>query len=173
MRNNTSQKLLAVRVWFCSKLICSIIFVAKKANECKLSIQSLATSPLEASWSMPESTVIPQHDLMALQGDDSALLAETSVRKDLSAASSPPESLGSPCSSPRAARDSTWLQIEVCRDYRRDTCPRGDDCRFAHPEAKVMGKDSKVTCCYDFLKVRAALDSCCDYFYAGLFAGPM
>lgn len=113
---------------------------------------------------MPESTVIPQHDLMALQGDDSALLAETSVRKDLSAASSPPESLGSPCSSPRAARDSTWLQIEVCRDYRRDTCPRGDDCRFAHPEAKVMGKDSKVTCCYDFLKVRGALDSCCDYF---------
>lgn len=55
--------------------------------------------------------------------------------------------------SPKSSRDSSWLQVEVCRDFRRETCPRGGQCRFAHPDAKVMGRDGKVTCCYDFLKV--------------------
>lgn len=57
-----------------------------------------------------------------------------------------------PCS-PNISGDSSWLQVEVCRDFRRDTCPRGEQCRFAHPAAMVMGRDGKVTCCYDFLKV--------------------
>lgn len=94
---------------------------------------------------MPESVVIPRLDQMALPNSDSGA---TKGPEEVSEAISPPA-----VDSPRNSRDSAWLQIEVCRDFRRDTCPRGEHCRFAHPEAKIIGKDGKVTCCYDFLKV--------------------
>ena len=55
----------------------------------------------------------------------------------------------------RNARDSSWLELEVCREHLRATCPRTtEECRFAHPEPRILVKDGKVTCCYDFLKVR-------------------
>lgn len=50
-------------------------------------------------------------------------------------------------------RDSSWLELEVCRDFQRQSCPRIHDCRFAHPQPPVVSKEGKVTCCYDFLKV--------------------
>ena len=52
-----------------------------------------------------------------------------------------------------ALRDSSWLELEVCREYLRGACTR-EDCRFVHPMGSVLTKDGKVTCCFDYLKVR-------------------
>lgn len=58
----------------------------------------------------------------------------------------------SPSQPERPARDSSWLELEVCRDFQRQSCPRNaDTCRFAHPQDNPSRP--KVTCCYDFLKV--------------------
>ena len=55
-----------------------------------------------------------------------------------------------------SGRDSSWLELEVCREHSRLSCPRtAEECRFAHPEPRITVKDGKVTCCYDFLKVRS------------------
>ena len=55
---------------------------------------------------------------------------------------------------PKPTRDSSWLQVDLCRNFLSDTCPRGQSCRYAHLESRaVVVKDGKVTCCYDFLKV--------------------
>ena len=54
----------------------------------------------------------------------------------------------------RNERDSSWLELEVCREHLRQACPRSaEECRYAHPEQRIYVKDGKVTCCYDFLKV--------------------
>lgn len=54
----------------------------------------------------------------------------------------------------RPVRDSSWLELDICRDFQKDgNCSRSDQCRFAHPEPNVVTRDGKVTCCYDFLKV--------------------
>ena len=55
--------------------------------------------------------------------------------------------------SPRE-RDSSWLELEVCREHLRHTCPRqAEECRYAHPEPRIYVKEGRVTCCYDYLKV--------------------
>ena len=103
---------------------------------------------------MPESVVLPQLDQMALPNGGESLVGLNGQQQQQGVASNGPEvsENGTPAPS-RSTRDSAWLQVEVCRDFRRDTCPRGQVCRFAHPEAKINGKDGKVTCCYHFLKV--------------------
>lgn len=54
----------------------------------------------------------------------------------------------------RPVRDSSWLELDICRDFQKEgSCSRSDQCRFAHPEPNVVNRDGKVTCCYDFLKV--------------------
>jgi muscleblind protein len=59
------------------------------------------------------------------------------------------------------ARDSSWLELEVCREFLRKNCSRSaDECRFAHPPDSVIVKDRKVTCCFDFLKDRCNRDTC-------------
>ena len=51
-------------------------------------------------------------------------------------------------------RDSSWLELEACREHLRQSCSRqAEECRYAHPEQRIYVKDGKVTCCYDFLKV--------------------
>lgn len=53
-----------------------------------------------------------------------------------------------------SGRDSTWLELEVCREYLRGDCSRSaEECRFAHPTGSVIVKDGRVTCCFDNLKV--------------------
>ena len=53
-----------------------------------------------------------------------------------------------------SGRDSTWLELEVCREFLRGDCSRSaEECRFAHPTGSVIVKDGKVTCCFDNLKV--------------------
>ena len=60
----------------------------------------------------------------------------------------PPAACGKP------SRDSSWLELDVCRDFQKDgQCVRSEQCRFAHPDLNVVNiRDGKVTCCYDFLK---------------------
>lgn len=67
-------------------------------------------------------------------------------------------------------RDSSWLELEVCRDFQRHSCPRIHDCRFAHPQPPVVSKEGKVTCCYDFLKVDHPLASTCVHVCASISA---
>ena len=52
-------------------------------------------------------------------------------------------------------RDSSWLELEVCREFLRGSCLRSSaECRYVHPNSSLLVKDGKVTCCFDFLKVR-------------------
>lgn len=70
--------------------------------------------------------------------------------------SSPPPGAGACGGKP--VRDSSWLELDICRDFQKEgSCSRSDQCRFAHPEPNVVTRDSKVTCCYDFLKVSIPL----------------
>ena len=52
-------------------------------------------------------------------------------------------------------RDSSWLELDVCREFLRDSCSRtAEECKYAHPTGSVVIKDgNKVTCCFDYLKV--------------------
>lgn len=67
----------------------------------------------------------------------------------------------------KPARDSSWLELTVCRDFSRGQqgCPKlAEECRFAHPDPSIVVKDGVVTCCYDFLKDRCQRHSC-KYFH--------
>ncbi|XP_047018618.1 muscleblind-like protein 1 isoform X7 [Ictalurus punctatus] len=58
-------------------------------------------------------------------------------------------------------------RLEVCREYQRGNCTRGEnDCRFAHPSDSAMidTNDNTVTVCMDYIKGRCSRDKC-KYFH--------
>ncbi|XP_056109486.1 muscleblind-like protein 1 isoform X5 [Rhinichthys klamathensis goyatoka] len=58
-------------------------------------------------------------------------------------------------------------RLEVCREYQRGNCSRGEtDCRFAHPSDSTMidPSDNTVTVCMDYIKGRCSRDKC-KYFH--------
>ncbi|XP_076837981.1 muscleblind-like protein 1 isoform X6 [Brachyhypopomus gauderio] len=58
-------------------------------------------------------------------------------------------------------------RLEVCREYQRGNCTRGEnDCRFAHPSDSTMidTNDNTVTVCMDYIKGRCSRDKC-KYFH--------
>ncbi|XP_057708572.1 muscleblind-like protein 2a isoform X3 [Corythoichthys intestinalis] len=58
-------------------------------------------------------------------------------------------------------------KLEVCREFQRGTCTRGEtDCRFAHPSDSPMidTVDNTVTVCMDYIKSRCSRDKC-KYFH--------
>ncbi|XP_056599445.1 muscleblind-like protein 1 isoform X8 [Triplophysa dalaica] len=58
-------------------------------------------------------------------------------------------------------------RLEVCREYQRGNCSRGEtDCRFAHPADSTMidPNDNTVTVCMDYIKGRCSRDKC-KYFH--------
>uniref|UniRef100_A0A1I7SM38 Muscleblind-like protein n=1 Tax=Bursaphelenchus xylophilus TaxID=6326 RepID=A0A1I7SM38_BURXY len=58
------------------------------------------------------------------------------------------------------AKDSRWLQLEVCREFQRGQCSRSDiDCKFAHPPAHVDVQNGRVTACYDSIKGRCTREN--------------
>ena len=60
----------------------------------------------------------------------------------------------SPAACGKPSRDSSWLELDICRDFQTEGgCARREQCRFAHTNSSVVTRDGKVTCCYDFLKV--------------------
>uniref|UniRef100_A0A4W3H4I8 Muscleblind-like splicing regulator 2 n=1 Tax=Callorhinchus milii TaxID=7868 RepID=A0A4W3H4I8_CALMI len=64
-------------------------------------------------------------------------------------------------------RDTKWLTLEVCREFQRGNCTRGEtDCRFAHPgdSAMVDTNDNTVTVCMDYIKGRCSREKC-KYFH--------
>lgn len=73
---------------------------------------------------------------------------------DVESAVSPQTTSANAAVAPRHGRDSSWLELEACREHLRQTCPRqAEECRYAHPEQGIYVKEGRVTCCYDFLKV--------------------
>ncbi|EMP37979.1 Muscleblind-like protein 1 [Chelonia mydas] len=58
-------------------------------------------------------------------------------------------------------------RLEVCREYQRGNCNRGEnDCRFAHPadSAMIDTNDNTVTVCMDYIKGRCSREKC-KYFH--------
>ncbi|KAM4694818.1 muscleblind-like protein 1 isoform 12-T13 [Discoglossus pictus] len=58
-------------------------------------------------------------------------------------------------------------RLEVCREYQRGNCNRGEnDCRFAHPAESAMidTNDNTVTVCMDYIKGRCSREKC-KYFH--------
>lgn len=56
---------------------------------------------------------------------------------------------------------------QVCREYQRGNCSRGEnDCRFAHPADSTMidTNDNTVTVCMDYIKGRCSREKC-KYFH--------
>ncbi|XP_076032657.1 uncharacterized protein LOC143020292 isoform X2 [Oratosquilla oratoria] len=48
----------------------------------------------------------------------------------------------------------------VCRDFLRNMCQRGSECRFYHPESKEQEKRSWLTFCHDFQNGRCYRTDC-------------
>uniref|UniRef100_A0A8B9H8I9 Muscleblind-like splicing regulator 1 n=1 Tax=Astyanax mexicanus TaxID=7994 RepID=A0A8B9H8I9_ASTMX len=70
-------------------------------------------------------------------------------------------------SSANAAKLLRTDRLEVCREYQRGNCSRGEtDCRFAHPADSTMidSSDNTVTVCMDYIKGRCSRDKC-KYFH--------
>lgn len=65
------------------------------------------------------------------------------------------------------AKDSRWLQLEVCREFQRSKCSRSDsECKFAHPPANVEVQNGRVIACYDSIKGRCNREKPpCKYFH--------
>lgn len=64
-------------------------------------------------------------------------------------------------------KDSSWLQLEVCREFQRNKCSRSDlECKFAHPPPNIEVQNGRVTACYDSIKGRCNRDNPpCKYFH--------
>ena len=60
-----------------------------------------------------------------------------------------------------------FMTPQVCREYQRGNCNRGEnDCRFAHPADSTMidTNDNTVTVCMDYIKGRCSREKC-KYFH--------
>uniref|UniRef100_A0A4W4GWB5 C3H1-type domain-containing protein n=1 Tax=Electrophorus electricus TaxID=8005 RepID=A0A4W4GWB5_ELEEL len=58
-------------------------------------------------------------------------------------------------------------KLEVCREFQRGNCTRGEnECRYAHPAeaAMVDGSENSVVVCMDYIKGRCSRDKC-KYFH--------
>ncbi|XP_031414064.1 muscleblind-like protein 2 isoform X6 [Clupea harengus] len=77
---------------------------------------------------------------------------------------SPPNNMQSSSSSQKLLRTD---KLEVCREFQRGNCARGEtDCRFAHPSDSPMidTSDNTVTVCMDYIKSRCSREKC-KYFH--------
>ena len=114
-------------------------------------VAATAVSDAETAASPSPSNVSPS--VMSSGGEAAGLQLAAATPLAGVAAPIVPTALLSPAAN-KPVRDSSWLELDVCRDYHKDgTCVRGEQCRFAHPDSNVVTRDGKVTCCYDFLKV--------------------
>ncbi|XP_063809115.1 muscleblind-like protein 2 isoform X10 [Pseudophryne corroboree] len=77
---------------------------------------------------------------------------------------SPPVSVTGSTSTQKLLRTD---KLEVCREFQRGNCARGEtDCRFAHPADSTMidTNDNTVTVCMDYIKGRCMREKC-KYFH--------
>jgi len=68
---------------------------------------------------------------------------------------------------PLNVKDSSWLQLEVCREFQRNKCTRSDtECKFAHPASHIEVQNGRVVACYDSIKGRCNREKPpCKYFH--------
>lgn len=67
----------------------------------------------------------------------------------------------------KVSLDESLSFLQVCREYQRGNCSRGEnDCRFAHPADSTMidTNDNTVTVCMDYIKGRCSREKC-KYFH--------
>ena len=77
------------------------------------------------------------------------------------------ENLQKAAASPHWLTPVHLLTLQVCREYQRGNCNRGEnDCRFAHPADSTMidTNDNTVTVCMDYIKGRCSREKC-KYFH--------
>ncbi|XP_062312638.1 muscleblind-like protein 2a isoform X2 [Osmerus eperlanus] len=80
---------------------------------------------------------------------------------------SPPINVQSSSSSSSSQKMLRTDKLEVCREFQRGNCARGEtDCRFAHPSDSPMidTSDNTVTVCMDYIKSRCSREKC-KYFH--------
>ncbi|XP_041924061.1 muscleblind-like protein 2a isoform X2 [Alosa pseudoharengus] len=80
---------------------------------------------------------------------------------------SPPVTVQSVSSSSPTQKALRADKLEVCREFQRGNCARGEtDCRFAHPSDSptIDTSDNTVTVCMDYVKSRCSRDKC-KYFH--------
>ncbi|XP_072541873.1 muscleblind-like protein 2 isoform X3 [Salminus brasiliensis] len=96
---------------------------------------------LVATEMLPSSPVIvPGNPAVAVQSSNSSSSSQKALRSD---------------------------KLEVCREFQRGSCSRGEtDCRFAHPSDSPMidSTDNTVTVCMDYVKSRCSREKC-KYFH--------
>nr|XP_023653252.1 muscleblind-like protein 3 isoform X2 [Paramormyrops kingsleyae] len=74
-----------------------------------------------------------------------------------------PGSPGSPGSGSPTQKPPRVDKLEVCREFQRGTCTRGEgDCRYAHP--LEAASENFVVVCMDYIKGRCTRDKC-KYFH--------
>lgn len=116
---------------------------ARELTTMQITGNQTATTPTPTYTAVKTSGVL---DTVTSNGTSAANTVSTVEVRENGAAASPAK--------PTRERDSSWLELEVCREYARHNCPRAaEDCKFAHPDPSIVVKDGHVTCCYDFLKV--------------------
>ncbi|XP_061827440.1 muscleblind-like protein 2a isoform X2 [Nerophis lumbriciformis] len=107
-------------------------------------------TPLSHGMSLVPTDILPSNQVL-VQGNSPVTVQ-----------SSPSSSSSSP--SQKLQRSD---KLEVCREFQRGTCARGEtDCRFAHPSDSPMIDtiDNTVTVCMDYIKSRCTRDKC-KYFH--------
>ncbi|XP_062389895.1 muscleblind-like protein 2a isoform X7 [Sardina pilchardus] len=80
---------------------------------------------------------------------------------------SPPVTVQNVSSSSPTQKALRSDKLEVCREFQRGNCARGEtDCRFAHPSDSptIDTSDNTVTVCMDYVKSRCSRDKC-KYFH--------
>ncbi|KAG7227630.1 hypothetical protein INR49_005445 [Caranx melampygus] len=110
-------------------------------------------TPLSHGMSLVPSDIIPSTPVL-VPGSPSVTV-QTSSSSSSSSSSSPSQKL------------QRTDKLEVCREFQRGNCARGEtDCRFAHPSDSPMidTTDNTVTVCMDYIKSRCSREKC-KYFH--------
>ncbi|XP_034042027.1 muscleblind-like protein 2a isoform X2 [Thalassophryne amazonica] len=112
-------------------------------------------TPLSHGMSLVPTEMFPNTSLI-VSGTPPVTIQSTSTSSSSSSSSSSP-----------TQKLQRTDKLEVCREFLRGNCARGEtDCRFAHPSDSPMIDtiDNTVTVCMDYIKSRCSREKC-KYFH--------
>ncbi|DAA13373.1 muscleblind-like protein 3 [Bos taurus] len=122
------------------------------------SVNSFPVNPaIAANPAMAYNPYLPHHPGMGL------VPAELVQNAPVLISGNPPLPLPGPVG-PKPIRSD---KLEVCREFQRGNCTRGEnDCRYAHPTdvSMIETSDNTVTICMDYIKGRCSREKC-KYFH--------
>ncbi|XP_070639783.1 muscleblind-like protein 3 isoform X6 [Bos indicus] len=122
------------------------------------SVNSFPVNPaIAANPAMAYNPYLPHHPGMGL------VPAELVQNAPVLISGNPPLPLPGPVA-PKPIRSD---KLEVCREFQRGNCTRGEnDCRYAHPTdvSMIETSDNTVTICMDYIKGRCSREKC-KYFH--------